>query len=94
VTPGGHRKATDHNQAEIVAALRDAGHQVVTMHGVGGGFPDLIVARGGQVWLVEVKARGGRLTPAQVDFFERWSGPPIRIVRTVDEALEAVGVAT
>lgn len=88
-----YRVATDHNQAEIVAALRDAGHQVVTLHGVGGGFPDLIVARGGRCWLVEVKTRGGRLTPAQVKFFEQWQGPPIRIVRTVDEALEAVGVS-
>ena len=91
---GGYAKSVDVNQSEIVAALRDAGHQVVTMHGVGGGFPDLVVARAGRVWLLEVKSAKGRLTPHQRKFFRSWSGPPISVVHSVDEALEAVGVKT
>ena len=29
------------------------------------GFPDLVLARGGQLMFVEMKAQGGRLTPEQ-----------------------------
>lgn len=87
-----YRVATDHNQAEIVRALRDCGYQVLTMHAVGGGFPDLIVAKNERVWLLEVKQPKGRLTPHQVEFVKTWSGPPVYIVHSVAEALEAVGV--
>ncbi len=89
---GGHAKSVDVNQAEIVAALRACGYRVLTMHAVGGGFPDLIVAKAGNVWLLEVKAATGRLTPAQERFIETWSGPSVHVVRSIAEALEAVGV--
>ena len=82
-----YARKVDDNQALIVSALRAAGHQVTLMHAVGAGFPDLIICRNGGVEFFEVKGARGRLTPAQKQFFERWQGPPIRIVRTVTEAL-------
>ncbi len=89
-----YARKVDDNQADIVAALRGAGRQVVLMHAVGGGFPDIIACRHGHAHFIEIKSRKGRLTPAQKVFFEAWCGPVIHIVRSVDEALEAVGHVT
>ena len=81
----------DLNQKEIVRALRDAHYQVVLMHTVGGGFPDLIACRGGVAHFVEVKGRRGRLNETQRRFHDEWRGPQIKVVRSIEEALEAVG---
>tara|TARA_Y100000590_G_scaffold20974_2_gene24394 strand:+ start:7899 stop:8180 length:282 start_codon:yes stop_codon:yes gene_type:complete len=86
-----YARKVDDNQAEIVAALRRGNHQVVTMNTLPAGFPDLIVCRAGYCHFVEVKAiKGGRITPAQYDFHQDWQGPPIKVVKTIDEAFEAV----
>ena len=82
----------DRNQPEIVAALRSAGYDVMFI-----GKPvDLLAAKNGVNFLLEVKVpkakgeRGGRLTPEQEEFFANWRGQKA-VVRTVEEALEAVG---
>ena len=81
----------DDNQAEIVAALRKAKYQVVIMNRLPAGFPDLIVCRAGHAHFLEVKAeKVGRLTTAQVGFHQAWTGEPIKVVRNIDEALEAI----
>lgn len=89
----------DHNQAEIVKALRDAGCGVLDLSAVGKGCPDLLVhaptypACKVNV-LLEVKdgkksPSARKLTPDQVKFHESWKGF-IYTVTNVDEALAAV----
>lgn len=84
----------DGNQAEIVQGLRDVGVAVYCAHAVGRGFPDLVVAFRGRVYLLEVKTADGELTLEQRRFFSEWkekAGASLRVVRTVEEALRAVG---
>ena len=87
----------DQNQPEIVAALERVGCQVLHLHRVGGGCPDLLVkTRGGRLLLLEIKdgaklpsKRG--LNILQKQFHEEWH-PCCRVVETVDEALRAVAL--
>ena len=87
-----HIRKVDTNQKEIVRALRRVGCTVVDLSDVGRGVPDLLVSRAYRMWLLEVKAEKGTITPEQHAWNQRWSGPPPVIVRTVDEALAAVGL--
>lgn len=91
----------DGNHAAIVKALRQAGCGVVDLSAVGNGVPDLLVhpptfpdCR--MAVLLEIKDPSQppskqRLTPAQEKFHAGWKGW-LHVVRTVDEALAAVGV--
>lgn len=93
------RKAkVDANQKEIVAALRKAGVSVQHLHAVGKGCPDLLagVPDGSNV-LLEVKdgkkpPSARKLTPDQVEWHSAWRGRVV-VVTSVDEALQACGVA-
>ena len=76
----------DRNHADIVDALRKCGWLVRSLASQGDGFPDLVVARGAVVRLVEVKAGRGSLTGAQQQFMA--DGWPVTIVRSVDDVLE------
>lgn len=80
------RGRTDANQAAIVEALRQVGWKVQSTASLGGGFPDLVIARGYDVRLVEVKAPKGRLTEDQQRFHQE-QGWPVSVVRSVDDAL-------
>lgn len=51
--------------------------------------PDLIVARGQRVILVEVKSKGGKLTQEQQDRFDVWPGETA-VVSSVDDVLGLV----
>lgn len=84
-------KRVDANQAEIVAALRAAGCSVFCTHETAHGFPDLVVARDRRTILLEVKSPGGKMTPGQLAFFDDWRGE-VYVVRSVDDALRAIGV--
>lgn len=75
----------DHNEGVIVDTLRAQGFNVERVSGTG--FPDLVATKGGQAWFIEVKAEKGRYKPAQVAFYERWTGPPIITLRSIDDAL-------
>ena len=82
----------DLNQAPIVAALRKVGATVYSLHRVGAGVPDLLVGFRGVTYLLEVKEpKGGVLTPQQLEFGLAWRGRPVSIVKSVDEALRAIG---
>ena len=74
------------NQAAIVEALRSVGWKVVSLSNNGGGLPDLLIARGYELRLIEVKQPKGKLTEDQERFIYRdqW---PVTILRTVEEAL-------
>lgn len=76
----------DKNQAEIVGAFRKLGFSVRTLHTVGGGVPDLLVAKAGRNFLVEVKTEKGTLTKDQVEFHSMWRGD-VHIVRNVEDVL-------
>lgn len=96
---------TDATHAAIVKALRQVGCKVSDTSRIGGGFPDLVVRRdcigvaviGHRLWydssrilLMEVKTPKGKLTPEQEAFIKDW--PETVIVRSVEEALKAVGI--
>lgn len=78
-------------QPAIVDALRKAGISVVSLASLGRGVPDLLAASGTDAWLIEIKGPKGRLTVDQQKWIEEWTGV-VHIVRTVDEALQLVGV--
>lgn len=91
------RVSRDLNQQPIVDALRAVGAHVYDASHIGGGFPDLIVSRAEAVYLLEVKnpdnwygKRG--MNKNQQRFSELWQGIPIYVVRSVDDALKAIGV--
>lgn len=70
---------TDGNHGSMVESLRALGFSVLSLAGLGKGVPDLLIARNGRNWLVEVKkpkgprgGGGGRLTPDQVKFHAEW----------------------
>lgn len=78
--------------------LRAAGRQVIELHGVGGGVPDLLVVWPGGMCLMEIKNPAGfnRALPSQVRFRERYRGPRGSLVevRSLAEALAATGIRT
>jgi hypothetical protein len=89
----------DANEPEIVSALRAVGATVTMLSAEG--VPDLLVGYLSETYLLEVKAprgpkggTGGALTYEQVDWWGSWEGRPPVIVRTVDEALAAIGAMT
>jgi hypothetical protein len=85
-------KRTDHNQVEIVSALRDAGTTVTILAGVGGGCPDLLVGWRGKNYLLEVKnpaGMGDLFTAAELEWIQSWRGQ-VTIVHDIDEALAAL----
>jgi len=89
----------DRAHVPIVEGLRDAGALVQSLAPVGKGCPDLLVCYRRDLTLLEIKAplgsRGGRsedgqkLGEDQMRFIRR--GWPVHVVRTLAEALEAVG---
>ena len=83
----GQARKRDANEAAIIAALRAVGAHVCQVSGKGA--PDLIcrvpAASWGRLYAFEVKSGSGKRTEAQAV-----TGWPI--IRSVSEALEAVGV--
>jgi hypothetical protein len=81
---------TDPNQPEIVRALRQLGALVYYIR-----WPfDLLVVFRGELQLLEVKGPKGQLTGSQKDTIHEMAvqgGYWPRVVRSVEEALEAVG---
>jgi len=63
--------------------------------GVHAGWPDLVVLAEGRVVFLEVKASGGRLTPAQAAFGEAVTaqGHAWSVVRSVEDAVQALRAA-
>ena len=76
---------TDKNQAEIVALFRELGYSVQPLNAQKSGVPDLLVAKD-ETFLVEVKTKKGRLTPAQKKFHAKWLGK-IYIVKELGDVL-------
>jgi hypothetical protein len=88
------RPRIDGNHREIVEALEAVGASVQTLAAVGDGCPDLLVGRGGYIWLIEVKDGSKRpsartLTPDQRRWIN-WFNGDVHIVTCVEEALRVV----
>jgi hypothetical protein len=84
-----YAKRRDEAEAAIIAALERAGCSVLQCD-----HPDLIVGRGNQNYLLEVKRPGyttADLTPAQKLMLATWNGQ-YAIVTSPTEAAEAVGL--
>lgn len=89
-------RKVDANQPDIVDALRAVGAIVQPLHMVGEGVPDLLVRYRGKLHLVEVKdgrrpPSERRLTPAQLAWHLEWAGADLHVVKSVSEALQAIG---
>lgn len=85
----------DRNHQEIVKALREVGCSVQSLAAVGKGVPDLLAARCGTNFLLEVKdgdkpPSGRKLTDDEQQWHHKWKGP-VHVVNNVEEALKAVG---
>lgn len=74
----------DANEPLIVDYLEAAGCSVLKVNEAG--KPDLVAFKSGRVWLIEIKQPKGKLRERQTAFQAKWTGPPIHVVRTVDEA--------
>lgn len=85
------RRRVDCNQHLIVSALRDAGCSVQSLATVGHGVPDLLVARAGRLFLMEVKVGKAKLTPDELEWHATWRST-VWIVRSIEDALKAVGL--
>lgn len=87
----------DRNQTSIVAALRAAGCSVEPrLARVGGGCPDILVGRRGVNFLLEIKdsekvPSARKLTADEVVWHREWMGQ-VCVVKTIEEALNAVGI--
>lgn len=89
----------DANQQPIVDCLRKYGVSVTILSAPG--IPDLLCGRGGHTYLLEVKGEAGPeggtshrdLTRQQTIWWATWQGHA-RVVRTPQEALQAVGIVT
>jgi hypothetical protein len=82
----------DVNQQMIVEALRAAGATVAHTHMVGSGFPDIVVGKGGNTYLMEIKQpkKRDRLTDDERRFMVDWQGHTC-VVTTPEEALIVIG---
>jgi hypothetical protein len=89
-----HAARVDANQAEIVAALRQAGASVWII-----GLPlDILCGYAGKTILLEVKTVTGKRNPKparhtelQKSFMVDWRGGPVSTVTDVRGALTAIG---
>jgi Holliday junction resolvase len=90
------RARVDRNHTAIVEALRKAGAQVQSLAAIGDGCPDLLVAKHGKVWLVEVKDGAQppskrQLTADEVRWHAAWRAHlPVVVVESAEQALEAM----
>jgi hypothetical protein len=89
-------KKIDTNQNLIVTQLRKCGVSVAITSMVGKGFPDLIIGRAGQNFLIELKDGNKsksrkKLTLLEETFFQSWTGQ-INIAENFDEIKNIIGL--
>jgi len=84
-----YAKRRDDNEREIIDVLEAVGAQVHQLDQEN--KPDLAVDFRGEWIFLEVKGPNGKLTPGQKEFFNNVQAPAA-VVRTIDEALQAIKV--
>ena len=85
----------DANQPAIIAALRKCGVRVVSLAAIGNGCPDLLCGFRGEWHVLEVKdgskpPSARKLTDLEETFINTCPAP-VYVVKSVDEALKAIG---
>ena len=80
-------RASDHNQARIVADLRKLGVSVCDIHSVGHGCPDIICGWRGFTFAFEIKQPGAALTPDETAWHAAWGGM-VGIIHDAAEVIE------
>jgi hypothetical protein len=86
----------DANHAEIRDGLRQIpGCKVKDTSNIGGGFPDLVVGLRGKTVLIEIKdgakvPSARKLTYAQREFCDNWTGGTIFVVESLEQATAVV----
>jgi hypothetical protein len=86
-----HALKVDDNQEDVIDALEGVGASVLRLQGLERGCPDLCVGFRNVDFLMEIKGEDGRVAKHQIDWHHHWHGRPVTIVRTVEEALIAIG---
>lgn len=86
------RGRTDANQPATVAALRKIGATVAITSSLGGGFPDLVVGYHRLTVMVELKdgdrpPSARRLTVDERDFHHGWTGGPLIVAESPEDAV-------
>lgn len=76
----------DNNHDEIVDALKKAGAKVASLTSIKYGCPDILIGWKGRMIFAEIKSKKGKLSPAQIRFFEEW-GDSVTILRSIDDAM-------
>jgi Holliday junction resolvase len=91
--PGRRGRRVDGNQASIVEALRASGWHVSDTSNAGDGFPDLVVAKGGRVLLLEVKdgtqrASARKLSEREIKVHAAFAakGVTVAVIESVEDA--------
>ena len=84
-------KRVDDNQKEIVKWFREFGFSVAHTHTIGKGFPDIVVAKYGITFLVEIKdgskpPSAQKLTEDEEKFHKEWKGV-IKIIRNLEDVI-------
>jgi hypothetical protein len=92
-----HRVSRDHNHSEVTGVLDQLFVPYIDLSPLGDGIPDLVVDNHGQLELWEVKNPANwygkkGLNANQSKWAKTWRGKPVRVIRTVDDALIALGV--
>ncbi len=77
----------DANEAEIVRALESAYCSVMKIDDL-----DLLVGFNGINFILEVKTHDGRVSKGQAELIRSWRGRKPTVVRSVQEAFQAVGL--
>ena len=87
-------KRVDGNHWEIFATLKRLGWTCISTADLGGGFPDIVAARGGVIKLIEVKdgkkpPSARKLTPCEKDYHQQMAaaGCPVVILESVEDAI-------
>ena len=87
----------DANQPAIVERLRHHGYSVWPTHALGKGFPDLVVAKSGLTWLLEVKdgdkpPSARKLTDDEREFHIKWQGVVLTVISPNDALSQLDGL--
>jgi Holliday junction resolvase len=77
-------------QDQIVSALRAAGCAVLSLAPIGRGCPDILVSRGGDMWLMELKTGCKKPNAMQAKWHAEWKAT-VYVVSDPEWALQIVG---
>ena len=83
----------DASHGAIVAALEAAGASVQSLASLGGGVPDLMACRAGNVYLIECKPDGPPSTRKPRESQVKWAqkmGITVYVVSTPEEAIQVL----